>query len=301
MMHMFDTEIATKYGVNAAVIFQNIAYWCEHERANFTNYHDGLYWTYNSVKAFQEQFPYLGKSQISSALQKLVDEGLIVKGNYNKLAYDRTGWYAVTALGETMFRKYDIACSENQTMEISKIGNGDTENRKPIPDINSDIRNTPYKNTSYSHTPYSSCTESPTVYQLPLNDGTMYAITQEDFGKYERLYPVVDVMEQLRKMDGWLDGNPQKRKTRNGIRKFINNWLSKAQDSGVSRRESVAEKPAPHPQKKAPPAVPYVDPNNWWNGMTRDEFIDATVAERDENGNVIGKRMPDGRFVPSPK
>ena len=181
MMHMFDTEIATKYGVNAAVIFQNIAFWCEHSRTNFTNYHDGLYWTYNSVKAFQEQFPYLGKSQISSALQKLVDEGLIAKGNYNKLAYDRTGWYAVTALGETMFRKSDIACSENQDMEIVKIGNGDTENRKPIPDINPDVslyKNTPYDNTSYSHTSYSPST--------PRKRGNG---TPQRFDDFWRIYP----------------------------------------------------------------------------------------------------------------
>lgn len=138
MFHMFDTEIATRYGVNAAVLFQNIAFWCNHSRANGTNFHDGLYWTYNSVKAFQELFPYLGKSQISSALQKLLDEGLIVKGNYNKVAYDRTAWYAVTELGETMFRKPINANVENQQFDLSKIGNGNAENREPIPYINSD-------------------------------------------------------------------------------------------------------------------------------------------------------------------
>lgn len=138
MFHMFDTEIATRYGVNAAVLFQNIAFWCNHSRANGTNYHDGLYWTYNSVKAFQELFPYLGKSQISSALQKLLDEGLIVKGNYNKVAYDRTAWYAVTELGDTMFRKPINANAENQRFDLSKIGNGNSENREPIPYINPD-------------------------------------------------------------------------------------------------------------------------------------------------------------------
>lgn len=138
MFHMFDTEIATRYGINAAVLFQNIAFWCNHSRANGTNFHDGLYWTYNSVNAFQELFPYLGKSQISSALQKLLDEGLIVKGNYNKVAYDRTAWYAVTELGDTMFRKPNIPFTENLQMDLAKNGNGNSGNRKPIPDINTD-------------------------------------------------------------------------------------------------------------------------------------------------------------------
>ena len=33
-------------------------------------------------------------------------------------------------------------------------------------------------------------------------------------------------------MIGWLDTNPQRRKTRSGIRRFMNNWLSKTQDQG---------------------------------------------------------------------
>lgn len=139
MFHMFDIDIATRYGINAAVLFQNIAFWCNHSRANGTNYHDGLYWTYNSVKAFQELFPYLGKSQISSALQKLLDEGLIVKGNYNKVAYDRTAWYAVTEFGDSMFRKPNFPFTENQQMDFADNGNGNRKNRKPIPYINPDV------------------------------------------------------------------------------------------------------------------------------------------------------------------
>lgn len=139
MFHMFDIDMATRYGINAAVIFQNIAFWCDHSRTNEVNFYDGLYWTFNSVRAFREQFPYLGKSQIASALQKLIDEGLIVKGNYNKVAYDRTAWYAVTELGNSMFRKPNIPFTENRQMDLAKIGNGNTQNRKPIPDINTDI------------------------------------------------------------------------------------------------------------------------------------------------------------------
>ena len=151
MFHMFDTDIAKRYGVNAAVLFQNIAYWCDHSRANGTNYHDGLYWTYNSVKAFQELFPYLGRSQIGSALQKLLDEGLIVKGNYNKVAYDRTAWYAVTEIGLSIYRKSDIPFTENLQMDLSKNGNGNTENVKPIPNINTNIN--PISNRRKPFTP----------------------------------------------------------------------------------------------------------------------------------------------------
>ena len=78
--------------------------------------------------------------------------------------------------------------------------------------------------------------------ELPLNDHTAYAVTREEADEYARLYPAVDVMQELRNMRGWCLSNPQKRKTRSGIKKFINGWLSRAQNAGGSRPK-VPENP----------------------------------------------------------
>ena len=40
------------------------------------------------------------------------------------------------------------------------------------------------------------------------------------------------VMQELRKMKSWLDSNKARRKTKRGIARFINSWLSKEQDEG---------------------------------------------------------------------
>lgn len=93
--HSFDPEIASQVGLNAAVIYQNIYWWCEKNAANERNIHDGRAWTYNSIKAFEELFPYLTANQIRTALTKLEDVGLVLTGNFNKEARDRTKWYAV--------------------------------------------------------------------------------------------------------------------------------------------------------------------------------------------------------------
>lgn len=71
---------------------------------------------------------------------------------------------------------------------------------------------------------------SPVVISIILNDKTEYPITQADVEGWKDLYPAVDVMQELRKMKGWADANPQKRKTKAGIKRFINAWLSKEQD-----------------------------------------------------------------------
>ena len=97
--HTFDVNGAARYGVHAAVVFQGIVWWCEHSKANEINYHDGLYWMFNSMKAFTELYPYFTDKQIRGAIEKLVSAGLVVKGNYNKNTFDRTLWYAVTDKG----------------------------------------------------------------------------------------------------------------------------------------------------------------------------------------------------------
>lgn len=100
--HIFDIDVAQLVGLNAAAILENIAHWCEHNAANNTNLHGGHYWTYNSTKAFSELFPYMTVNVIRTAIKKLKDNELILTGNYNKSAYDRTMWYTLTEKAETL-------------------------------------------------------------------------------------------------------------------------------------------------------------------------------------------------------
>ena len=71
---------------------------------------------------------------------------------------------------------------------------------------------------------------SATVISIILNDKSEYPITEKDIEVWSDLYPAVDVLQELRKMKGWADANPTKRKTKAGIKRFINSWLSKEQD-----------------------------------------------------------------------
>lgn len=131
MTHIFDVEIAKEYGVNAAILLQNLGYWIMRNKANETNYYDGRYWTFNSRKAYRELFPYMSERQIDTAFKKLIDDGLVVTGNYNKLKYDRTLWYALTKKGECILH-FD-------GMEEVKMSNEKGQNVKPIPDVNANV------------------------------------------------------------------------------------------------------------------------------------------------------------------
>ncbi len=131
MKHIFDVDIARKYGVNAAVLLENIGYWIKQNEANEVNYYDGYYWTFNSRRAYRELFPYMSERQIATAFEKLIADGLIITGNYNKVAYDRTLWYALTEKGKCILH-FDI-------MENTNMSNGNVQNVEPIPNINTDV------------------------------------------------------------------------------------------------------------------------------------------------------------------
>lgn len=131
MKHIFDVELAKRYGVNTAVLFENIGYWIKQNEANGTNFYDGTYWTFNSRRAYRELFPYMSERQIDSAFRKLIDDGLLKTGNYNKLAYDRTLWYALTQKGKSILH-FD-------GMDSTEMANGIPQNVEPIPNINTDI------------------------------------------------------------------------------------------------------------------------------------------------------------------
>ena len=139
MIHFFDSEIAEEYGVNAAVILQHIAFWIKTNEANERNFHDGYYWTYNSLKAFQRLFPYMSERQINTALKKLIAEGIIMTGNYNEIRYDRTLWYALSKKGKSILH-FD-------KMDYTKMSNGNFKNVTPIPDNKPYIKPITCRNT----------------------------------------------------------------------------------------------------------------------------------------------------------
>ena len=128
MHHSFSIELAEQYGILEAVLLNHFQFWITHNAANDVHYHDGRYWTFNTVKAFADLFPYASAKQIRTALNRLIDAGVLMTGNYNKTTYDRTLWYAFTDEGLTI-------CPIRQ-MDVTRKKNADAQKGKPIPNTN---------------------------------------------------------------------------------------------------------------------------------------------------------------------
>ncbi len=109
-----------------------------------------------------------------------------------------------------------------------------TDKQIPTPSVSS--------SSSISKEPKPSCAEQPPkasataptdgVIALPLIGESEFHVTSSQSAEWETLFPAVDVPQELRKMRAWLLASPKKRKTRNGIQRFITSWLGREQDRG---------------------------------------------------------------------
>lgn len=131
MEHSFNTKLAEILGIEKAVLVRHFFFWIAKNAANRVHFHDGRYWTYNSASALAELFPYLSADSIKRHIKKLVDDGFLLKGNYNKVKMDRTNWYALSDYAESIMQKCEMDCAI--------LHNGKCENAQPIPDIITDI------------------------------------------------------------------------------------------------------------------------------------------------------------------
>lgn len=129
MQHSFNVNVAKEYGIASAVILGTMEFWIEQNRANKRNFFEGKYWTYNSKRAMAELFPYLSERQVNYAVEKLIKEGLVLSGNFNKNQYDRTLWFSITDKG--------YAILQNCKIEVTDLSN--QYQFKPVNNISNNI------------------------------------------------------------------------------------------------------------------------------------------------------------------
>ena len=143
IMHSFNTEYAKRFGVIEAILIHNFQFWIEHNIDQKYNFYDNRIWTYITLKELAKNFEYLSEKQVRSAIERLVNANVLVKGNYNKLSFDKTIWYAFVNENEFV-KPYD-----SRVFTSAPRGNRVAPEVKAIPDTlniysNTDI-NTIYK------------------------------------------------------------------------------------------------------------------------------------------------------------
>lgn len=134
MIHYFDTEVAKRFGINCAVILNSLELWLEKNRANEEYIFENRVWVRNSKRAMTELFPYLNERQINYAVQKLIDENIILKNNFNEKTNDRTLWLTISDTGFSIL--------QNCKMHLTKLSNDNNNIYNNIYNNSNIIKNT---------------------------------------------------------------------------------------------------------------------------------------------------------------
>lgn len=106
--HSFDIDLASKYGIEEAIIIHHFQHWISINARLNRNLHEDTYWSYQTCEEIAAHFPYLSKDQVFNIIEKLCTgksrhskkdslpefEPILKKGNFNKSKFDRTVWYA---------------------------------------------------------------------------------------------------------------------------------------------------------------------------------------------------------------
>lgn len=161
-------------------------------------------------------------------------DGVLVLADHNNLVGCETDW------GEKKRRQRNspaLQSGDNVPTDVPTTVPTEIENR----DRDKEIRDKSLDKDTDIEDTEDSCAEPETVSAPPiisiiLNDKSLFDVSPEDYNRWCELYPAVNVMQELRKMSSWSTDNPKRRKTKSGIRRFINAWLSKEQDKGGQYR-----------------------------------------------------------------
>jgi hypothetical protein len=127
--HSFSVEDAEEYGIECAILINHFKFWIEQNQAMGRNFHDGRTWMYQTQAEIAAIYPYWSEDVVFKTIKKLVDLGVLRKGNYNKSCIDRTLWYSFE--NEKMFTK-----PSNDGMDSAKRRNANRQMTDSIPDTN---------------------------------------------------------------------------------------------------------------------------------------------------------------------
>lgn len=85
--------LAEKIGLNEAIVLQQIHYWIN--PAYNKNFINNRYWVYNTYAGWGDKFKFWSLDTIKRTFTSLEHRKLILSGNFNTQAMDRTKWYTI--------------------------------------------------------------------------------------------------------------------------------------------------------------------------------------------------------------
>jgi DNA polymerase III gamma/tau subunit len=97
---VFLPSLACEYGLNEAIVIQQIHYWSDKVKPS----QDGFVWVYNTIPEWKKQFPFWSERTIFSILKKLKELEILFAEKKNENSWNHTLYYRINyeKLGHTI-------------------------------------------------------------------------------------------------------------------------------------------------------------------------------------------------------
>lgn len=157
-------------------------------------------------------------------------------------------WYQVSGkqfVQITNFDPHQVGLHKRTYSQFPEIP-GNSRKRREIP---SEEKRTELKGKEKNGSSTASVEPTLTVLEFPVvgAQGPVWGLSETLVAEWRALFPNVDVLAEARKALAWLRANEGRRKTANGMPRFLVRWLTRAVDDrrpvGVSTRPLAASVP----------------------------------------------------------
>lgn len=112
--HSFNVSIARVFGLTEAILLQNFYYWHQCNKGNDDTFKDGRVWFFRSIAQIVECYPYLSPDKVRYAIERLIESGFLLKGNYSEDKLKKACWYSLSDETLSLFGENNIPFGKTQ-------------------------------------------------------------------------------------------------------------------------------------------------------------------------------------------
>lgn len=130
-------HVAVKYGYEEAGFLNHLIFWYKNNRDNNRNFYEGRWWTWNTVTALSQSFPWWTTKQLRRIIDSCKAQGALLVGNFNEDGRDRTLWYSPSDELLTMYGINTLQDDEfpNGKMQLPDSETENSQMGKALPEI----------------------------------------------------------------------------------------------------------------------------------------------------------------------
>lgn len=90
---IFSPTLAKHFGINAALVLQQVHFWVEHNKEKKKAWSGGHYWSFHTYEQWLEQFPWMSEPTLRRTFRSLEKRGFLI--SFQQRSSNRTKWYRV--------------------------------------------------------------------------------------------------------------------------------------------------------------------------------------------------------------